>query len=40
MLSGDVGAACIYIKKLADIDQKVLVRLMQATVSFPKEGDS
>lgn len=40
MPPGDVGAACIYVKKPADIDQKVLVRLMQATVSFLKEGDS
>lgn len=33
-----VGKACIYIKKLSDIDQEALKRLMRATVSFLAPG--
>ncbi len=29
-----MGKACIYIKKLADIDQQALVNLMKATMTF------
>jgi hypothetical protein len=29
-----MGKACIYIKKLADIDQEALVNLMKATMTF------
>lgn len=33
-----MGKACIYIKKLSDIDQAELVKLMQATIDFLKGG--
>lgn len=33
-----MGKACIYIKKLSDIDQAELVKLMQTTIDFLKGG--
>ena len=33
-----MGKACIYIKKLSDIDQAELVKLMQTTINFLKGG--
>lgn len=32
-----IGKACIYIKKLSDIDQEALKRLMRASIDFIKE---
>lgn len=32
-----IGKACIYIKKLSDIDQDALKRLMRATIDFLEE---
>jgi hypothetical protein len=32
-----MGKACIYIKKLSDIDQEKLVELMKASINFLKE---
>lgn len=32
-----IGKACIYIKKLSDIDQEALKRLMHATIDFLEE---
>ena len=32
-----IGKACIYIKKLSDIDQEALIRLMHATIDFLEE---
>lgn len=34
------GAACIYIKKLADIDRNALIKLMKTTIGSLKSGDS
>ncbi len=34
------GAACIYIKKLADIDRGALIKLMKTTIASLKSGDS
>lgn len=31
------GAACIYVKKLSDIDMKVLERLIRATLAYMRE---
>jgi len=33
------GAACIYIKKLADIDLDALIKLMKTTIASLKSGD-
>jgi hypothetical protein len=32
-----MGKACIYIKKLSDIDEQVLVKMMEDTISFLKD---
>lgn len=32
-----MGKACIYIKKVSDIDEKVLIKMMEDTISFLKE---
>ncbi|WP_126969484.1 DUF1801 domain-containing protein [Gynurincola endophyticus] len=32
-----IGKACIYVKKLADINEDVLVKLMQATINYVSE---
>jgi len=32
-----IGKACIYVKKLADIDQEVLKRIMRTTIDFLEE---
>lgn len=32
-----MGKACIYVKKLSDIDQKELIKLMKATIKYLKD---
>lgn len=32
-----MGKACIYVKKLSDLDQKEMIKVMKATIKFLKE---